>query len=343
MAESNYPLKVEISHKTVIFTVFFLIALWFLIQIRDIIIMVFLSIILVAALLKPVEWLNSKKLPRAISVLLVYLFVIALISVAVSIIIPPLIEQTSALVSRLPQITSTINDFFIFAQIPVEDVSSFLSRQIQGLIGNIVSITTAVFSSVLLLLTILVLAFYMLLDWQKFITLASSPFSGKQEKKVVNVISKLENGLGKWVRGQLALSFIVGVLTFIGLQLLGIPYALPLALVAGIFEIIPIIGPIISAVPAILVALTISPIMGLAVAALFIVVQQLENHVIVPTIMSKVIGLQPPIIIVSLLIGAKLAGIGGVFLAPPVLIILKIIISEFLAEEEKLNDSLGED
>lgn len=342
VAQSNSPIKVEISHKTVIFTLAFLAFVWFLFQIRDIIFMVFLSIILVAAFLKPVEWLNSKKVPRALSVLLVYLLMISMVSLAIGIIVPPLVEQSTALVTRLPQIISTINDFFTFANIPVEDVSSVIARQIQGFIGNIVSISTAILSSIFLVLTVLVIAFYLLLDWQKFITLASSAFSGKQEKKVASVISKLEAGLGKWVRGQLSLSFIVGVLTFIGLELLGVPYALPLALVAAILEIIPIIGPIIAAIPAILVGFTISPFMGMAAAALFIVVQQLENHIIVPMIMSKVIGLQPPVIIISLLIGAKIAGVGGAFLAPPVLIIAKIIISEFLEEDEKLDESLIE-
>ncbi len=304
--------------------------------------MVFLSIILVAAMLKPVEWLNSRKIPRVLAVIVVYLLMIAFISLVIGIIIPPLIQQSSALITKLPQIISTINDFFIFVKIPVEDVSSVLSRQIQGFIGNIVSISTAIFSSILLVITVLVITFYLLLEWQKFVTLVSSPFSGRQEKKVTDVISKLENGLGRWVRGQLSLSFIVGVLTFIGLQLLGIQYALPLALIAAILEIVPIIGPIIASIPAILVGLTISPLMSLAVAALFIVIQQLENHLIVPVIMSKVIGLQPPIIIVSLLIGAKIAGIGGAFLVPPILIIIKIIIGEFLKEDEKFEENLIE-
>jgi len=343
MAESNLPLKIEISHKTVLFTLAVIASIWFLIQIKEIIIMVFLSIILVAAFLKPVEWLSARKIPRAIAVLIVYLLMIAVISTAVGIIIPPLVEQTSALISKLPQIVSSINSFFIFANIPVEDVSSVLSNQIQGFVGNIVSISTAVFSSIFLVLTILVITFYLLLEWQKFVTMVSSPFSGRQEKRVLNTIAKLENGLGRWVRGQLALSFIVGVITFIGLQLLGIQYALPLALIAAILEIIPIIGPIIASIPAILVGLTVSPLMSLAVAALFIVVQQLENHAIVPLIMSKVIGLQPPVIIISLLIGAKIAGIGGAFLVPPILIITKVIFNELLQEDKKFEEDLIEE
>jgi len=339
VVSNESPIKVEVSHKTVLFTLAFLALIWFLFQIRDIIFMVFLSVILVAAFLKPVEWLSSRKIPRVLAVLLVYLLAIALIALAIGILVPPLVEQTTALITRLPQIVSTVNDFFIFAKIPAEDISSVISRQLQGFIGNVVSISTAIFSSIFLILTVLVITFYLLLDWQKFITLASSSFSGRQEKKVKSIISKLEIGLGKWVRGQVALSFIVGVLTFIGLELLGVPYALPLALVAGILEIVPIIGPIISAIPAILVGFTVSPFLGLAAAALFLVVQQLENHVIVPMIMSKVIGLQPPIIIISLLIGAKIAGIGGAFLAPPVLIIIKIVVSEFLKEDEKFDQS----
>lgn len=342
MPDSNTPVKVEVSYKTVIFAVSFLIAIWFLIQIKDIIILVFLSVILVAAMLKPVEWLNAHRIPRVISVILVYLLIILLIAAVAGIIVPPLIEQTVGLSSRLPQMTDSVNSFLIFNKIPIEDVSSVIGKQIQGFLGNIVSITSAIFSSILVILTLFVLSFYLLLDWNKFVKLVSSAFSPKQEKKVTRIIGKVENGLGKWLRGQIVLSIIVGALVYIGLLILGIPYALPLAIIAGILEIIPVIGPIISSIPAILVGLTVSPVIALVTVALFIVVQQLENNLIVPMIMSKVIGLQPPIIIISLLIGAKLAGVGGAFLAPPVLIILKIIFSEFISEDEKLNESLQE-
>jgi len=133
------------------------------------------------------------------------------------------------------------------------------------------------------------------------------------------------------------------VLTFAGLTLLGVPFAVPLSLIAGILEIVPIIGPIISAIPAILVGLTISPLLALAVAALFFIVQQLENHLIVPTgSCPKVVGLQPPVVIIGLLIGAKLAGVGGAFLAVPVIVVSRIIISELLKEDQKLDEDLKE-
>ena len=343
MPQDNSPTRIEISYKTVIFTVAVLVGLWFIIQIRQIIILVFLSIILLSALLRPVEWLTARRIPRVLSVLLVYIILIALIAFIVGIIIPPLVTQTSDFISKLPQIVSTINNFLIFNKIPIENLSSVIAGQIQQIAQNFLSIFKAIFSSIFLLITIFVFTFYLLLEWKSFVKLIGSPFSGRQEKKVTSIISKVETGLGGWVRGQITLSLVVGILTFIGLTILQIPFALPLALVAGILEIVPIIGPIISAIPAILVGLTISPIVALAVAALFFIVQQLENHLIVPMVMSKVVGLQPPVVIITLLIGAKLAGIGGAFLAIPTVVVARIIFKELLTEDQKLEDGLKEE
>lgn len=342
MTQDKTPIKVEITYKTVVFTISLLIGLWFLIQIKEIIILIFLSIILLSALLKPVEWLNSKRIPRVLSALLVYIAVISIISVAIGIIVPPLVAQSSDFTSKLPQIASSINNIVIFYKVPVDDVSSVITQQFEQIVGNFISVTRAIFSSIFALLTIFVFTFYMLLEWKSFARLVASPFSGKQEKKVISVVAKVENGLGRWVRGQLALSLIVGILTYIGLTILGIPFALPLALIAAIFEIVPIVGPIIASIPAILVGLTVAPFMGLAVASLFLIVQQLENNLIVPMVMSKVIGLQPPVVIVALLIGAKLAGIGGAFLAVPILVVAKIIFKEFMTQDQELEDGLVE-
>lgn len=331
MDKNIAPLRIEISHKTVFFITFFFIGLWLLIQIKDIIFLIFLALIFIAALLRPVEWLNSKGLPRPLAALLVYTMLITTISFVIGIIIPPLLSQTSDFVSNLPKMISTINDFLIFNKIPVEDVSRVISGQINQLANNIVSISTAIFSSLFFLITLIVLSFYILLDWNTFIGLIASPFSGEQQTRIINLSSKIEKGLGVWARGQLTLSVIVGVATYIGLTILGIPFALPLSLVAAILEIIPIMGPIISAVPAILVALTINPVMAIAVAALFFIVQQLEAHLIVPVVMSKVVGLQPALVIIALLVGGKLSGIRGAFLAIPIVVVAKIILEDLFS------------
>jgi predicted PurR-regulated permease PerM len=171
----------------------------------------------------------------------------------------------------------------------------------------------------------------------------ASPFSGHQEKKVTLVITDIENSLGRWVRGQITLSLIVGFLVYIGLTALGVPSALPLALIAGIFEIVPIIGPTISAIPSILIALALSPILALATAALYFVIQQLENNLIVPTVMSRAVGVNPLITIIALLIGAKLAGIMGVIISVPVVVIIKIIIRDLVITKDSAIEEIEKD
>lgn len=343
MKDIKAPVRVEVSYKTVLFTIATLLALWILFLIKDIIILIFLAVIVVAALLKPVEWLHSKKVPRTLAVVITYLALILIISGIVSVMIPPLVNQTGELIKNLPSIIGTINDFFVFNKIPVNDVSNVIGNQLNTAGNNIVSITTKIFSSIFLVVTLLALSFYMLLEWHVFVRLISSPFSGHQEKRVANIVTKVEKGLGAWVRGQLTLSLIIGVVTYIGLTILGVDYALPLALIAGILEVVPIVGPIISAVPAVLVGLTVSPVLGLAVVALFFIVQQLENHIVVPMIMSKVVGLQPAIVIVSVLIGATLGGIAGALLAIPIILVAKIIVKDLLQEEHKLQEELKEE
>ena len=343
MTDSKAPIKVEISHKTVIFTAAFLISLWLIIQLKEIIVFLFLSAILLSALLKPVEWLSSKRIPRPLALLAIYITVIGLLSAAISVIVPPLISQTSDFISKIPQIVSSVNDFLVFYKIPTENFSQILAKQAQDFAGNLIDISKAIFQSVILLITLFVFTFYLILQWKYIVRLISSPFSGKQEKKVTNIISKVEKGLGNWIRGQLALSIVIGILTYIGLIILNFPFALPLALIAAIFEIIPIVGPIISAVPGILVGFSISPVLGLAAVAMYIVIHQLENHLVVPMIMSKVVGLQPPAVILALLVGAKLAGIGGAFFAIPIIVVVKILVKELLIEDQKLEDETAEE
>ena len=342
MKEEKTSLRIEISYKTIIFTALFAIGIWFLILIKEIIILVFLSILILSALLKPVDWLSAKKVPRVLSVILVYIVVILVIGFVIGTIIPPLVKQTSDFASKTPQIIDSINNFLVFHQIPTENISRAIEGQISKIAQNFISISTAIFSSIFLILTLFVLSFYMLLEWKKLIKLVTSPFSGKQEKLVANIVTKVEYGLGRWVRGQLSLSLIVGVMTYVGLRLLGIPFALPLSLVAAILEIVPIVGPIIASIPAIQVGLASAPILGLAVAALFLIVQQIENNLLVPMVMSKVVGLQPPIIIIALLIGAKLAGVLGAFLAIPLVVVAKIIAGELLSEDQKFEDDMEE-
>ena len=325
------PTKIEITAKTFLFGIGIVLGFWFLVQIRQVILLLFISLILVSALHSSVDWLEKRRVPRVLGIIFLYLLIIAVVFGILAVIIQPLIEQTNNLISRLPLIFEQINRFLTYYQIPTQDLVTRLSAELGKLGGNIFQITQGVLSTILTTITLLVLTFYLLLEWKKVANLAASAFAGRQEKRVKKLLNDIQVGLGAWVRGEIALMLIIGGTSYLGLLLLGIPSALPLAVLAGVLEIIPIIGPIISAIPAILTGLTISPIIALAVAALYFIIQQLENNLIVPNVMSKAVGVNPLVTLVALMIGAKLLGVVGAVLIVPIVVLAKIVFADLFA------------
>ena len=158
------------------------------------------------------------------------------------------------------------------------------------------------------------------------------------ELRASRIMIRIEEKLGSWLRGQIVLSFIIGGLVYIALAIPGVPFALPLAIIAGILEVVPVIGPIISAIPAILIAFTSSPILAAYVAIAFFVIQQLENSLIVPQVMNKAVGLNPLIVILAVAIGGKLLGISGALLAVPITVVIQILIEDVLKDEDLLKE-----
>jgi len=145
---------------------------------------------------------------------------------------------------------------------------------------------------------------------------------------VISLVERIQKKVGRWMFGQIILMVVIFVLDFAALSLLGVPYALILALLAGILEIVPYLGPIISATLATLVGLMISPLIGIEILITLTIIQQLESHVIVPQIMKKAVGLNPVVVILALLIGAKLGGTIGAILAVPIATALGVFVSD---------------
>jgi predicted PurR-regulated permease PerM len=146
--------------------------------------------------------------------------------------------------------------------------------------------------------------------------------------------TKIQNRLGNWLRGQLILSLVIFTLTYIGLSILQIKYALVLAMLAGSFELIPYVGPILSSVPAIFLAFVQAPYLALFVILLYFIVQQLENSLIVPKVMGRVTGLNPIVVLIAVLIGAKIGGIVGTLMAVPVATALSTFLYDFNNHED---------
>ncbi|EKD91559.1 MAG: protein of unknown function UPF0118 [uncultured bacterium] len=316
----------DISHKTIFFVASFLALLWALYLIKDVIILLFIAIIFMSALSPIIDKLESWKIPKALAIAFTYVVVFSLLGFLVSIVITPLIEQTSNLVTNLPQ---TLNKLFPDGS-PID--KSVIQRELGNISGNALGFSLAVFSNFLAFISVAVLTFYLLLQRERLDQLISQFFVG-QEERVKKISRRIEDKLGAWLRGQLVLSFIIGSVVYIVLFFLNVPYAIPLAILAGIMEVIPVIGPIISAIPAVMIAYVSSPILALIVAGAFFVIQQLENHIIVPQVMKKAVGLNPLIVILAVSIGGKLLGVAGALLAVPVAVVVQIITEGVLKEE----------
>lgn len=320
------PRKTEISHRTIIFTVGFLIFLWFLFYIRDIILAFFVALLIMAILNPWVTKLSKYKVPRALSVLVVYLLLFSVAGVSLAAIIPPLADQTSSFVNSFPKFIGNLGVSVVLS----DEIIKQLVAQIGTLPAQIAKLTVSVFSNVLGVLTILIFAFYLLLARDKLYEQLGYFFGDKKRKEVARIIDLLEEKLGGWSRGQFALMFAVGLATYIGLVLLGVPFALPLSIIAGLLEIVPYFGPVLSALPAVLIGFGISPLTGFATAALYFLIQQLENYILVPKIMEKSIGVNPVITLLALAIGFRLAGVVGIIISVPLVITIQLLSREYL-------------
>lgn len=314
--------KIDISHRTIVFVVIFILSLWIIYLIRDLLLILFVALILMSALSPLVKFLTNMKIPKALSIAITYVIIIMVVAGILFSVLPPLIEQTSKLVITLPPLIAQI---FNLTNID----RSVFSSELTSLSRNAFSITLTIFDNFLTLILLLVLTFYLLLERDNLEKRISELFVGREEM-VRKLIIKIQEKLGAWLRGQLLLSVIVGVLSYIGLFILNIPYALPLALIAGVMEVVPVIGPIISSLPAILVALTLSPVLAVGVAAMFFVIQQIENHFIIPQVMKRVVGLNPLVVILAIAVGSRLLGFAGALLAVPIAVVIQILATEII-------------
>lgn len=317
--------KVEISYRTVVFTALFLLFLWFLIQIRQIILLVYISLILMVALNPLVTRLEKLRIPRPLAILFWYFFFLGILGLILGSFLPSSVEQTRKLLERLPFLFETPG----FPRIDQNIVSS----QLGSLPEKLLKFIAGLFSNFIGLFVLMVINFYLLIERKKLGRYLLILFGDKNKGQVERIISRIEDQLGSWVRGQIVLCSIVGIMTYIGLRFLGVEFALPLSLVAAILEIVPNIGPMLSAIPAVLVGLSSSAILALAVAALYFLVQQIENYLIVPNVMKRAVNLSPLVVILSLMVGFKVGGILGAVLAVPTVLILRIIVSEIASSK----------
>lgn len=315
------PKRIEISHKTIIFTVVFLLSLVVLWQIRSLILLLFISFVFMETLNPAVTRLEKFKIPRPIGILLLYIIILSLISFAVAGIVPIFVEQSAALIKSLPE---TLQNVKIFGNDAIDLSSQF--KILENIPSSIAKTAVSIFSNILSGFVVFFLTFYLLLEKKNFPKYGLSIFGEKGKEKFLKIVDSLESRLGHWVNAEFFLMTVIGVLSYLGYLLLGLKYAVPLAIFAGLLEIVPALGPTIATIIAAIVGFSISPVTGFLTIAWGIIVQQLENSIIVPKIMKRSIGFNPLVTILLIATGAKLAGVVGAILAVPLYLTIEVIV-----------------
>jgi len=309
---------IDISIASIFWILVVIGSIYFLANIYSVLILLFASLIIAFSISPLVQKLESKKIPRAVSSIVILVASFTLFGFIISTLINPIVTQTQQLLQKLPDLTNKVLPY----QINFSDYAS----QFSSVPGKFVNIALDTFTGIVSTVAVIVMSFYLLQERPKIEKYLQFWYAEKSESYYKTIV-ELERQIGNWFRGQLVLMFIIGVLAYLGFTIIGIPYALPLALIAGLTEIVPNIGPIIATVPAAIVGFSISPALGIGALIVAISIHQLENNLITPTVMKHAAGLNPIITIIAIMVGLKIGGPLMSILAIPLVLSIRVILT----------------
>jgi predicted PurR-regulated permease PerM len=286
---------------------------------------------------------KRQRVPRWLAILVIYVCIVGTLLIVGLLVVPPLTRQARELWEALPTLFDRAQTFLIDrgllqARLTLEEAVRRAPGTPQEAVGTLASAVTSTVEGLFGFLTILILTFYLLLESDSLRAGFARLFPRAERPRVEEATRKISAKVSAWLSGQMMLAGTIGASAAIGLYLLDVPYFYVLALLAAVGEVIPVIGPILSAIPAVLVAFAVSPQTGLFVLVFWIAQQQVENHVLVPKVMERQVGVSAVTVIVALLIGGSVLGILGAILAVPTAAILQVVIQEVLDERDRLEE-----
>lgn len=348
--DSSQKTKILISTGSIFKIALVIMVSWLLYETRDIVGLVFVAVFLAAAIRPLVDWFTKSRIPRWLSMLVIYVVMFLVVSVIVGVLVPPISKQLNDIAGKFPEYYQQISERVISIQRDNKDIDltnfSSLIGDISGKAGKgLFSVLSGIFGGVVYFIVVLVIIFYMSVEEDAIKKIVASVVPEKHGKDITCLLYKIQNKLGQWLRSVMLLGGIIAILTFLFLLPVLPRYALVLALFAGLVEFVPYLGPFIGAVPAIFLAFSVGPLFTVIyVVIAYIIIQQVENQLIVPQVMKRTVGLHPVISIVAMMVGAKVGGsilgdsiLGaavGVLLSIPVAITLFEVV-DFLMDRKK--------
>ena len=304
---------------------------------RDVLLVILAAVVTASSIEPTIRWFRDRHVPRLLAVIIIYFSLAFIFSASFYLLFIPLLGELQQFLNDLPGYLGFISTEAtksvvlgdggavgsLISTLPIDNVIEKANLVINSLSLSFISTASTFFGGIISFFLIVVLSFYLSVQQDGILNFLKTISPSRHRKYVVDLWNRSENKIGLWLQGQLLLGAIVGVLTFLGLTLLGVKHALLLGFVAGLFEIIPLFGPILAGIPAIAIAYADGgfPI-AIVVLALFLIIQQFESQLIYPLVVKKVVGVSPIISILAIVVGAKLAGFLGFLLSVPVAAIL---------------------
>lgn len=339
--------SITITAKTLFSIAVFLLVLVGLYQLRSLVLVIITAVVFASVIEPGTKWFVRHKIPRILSAILMYSLVVACIVGVFIFLLPPLFSETTSALTGIPKYIQTVDILHplskstfleikkIFPSLPdtisIGDLVTQGTATISSFSGGLFDTASNFLGGVISLILMIVISFYLSVREDgvgEFLGLIT-PI--KYERYVRSLWRRSENKIGKWMQGQLLLGVVIGIMVYVGLVIVHIPHPLVLAVLAAIFELIPIVGMTLSAIPAFLLAVLDGGIgFGLIVIAIYLFIQQVEANIIYPLVVKKIVGVPPLLVIIALFAGAELAGVIGALLALPV----SVVIMEYFDDVE---------
>jgi len=318
-------------------------ALWYL---RDLVLVVLAAVVIASALEPLTQWCIRHRIHRIAAVVGMYIIAGLIFAAVLIFFVPQLVNETVNYLATIPD-TINVSDLWPSVQsflpisgqsISLHDLALDMQSSISGTTGNAFRTASVIFGGAFSFLLIVIISFYLSVQEDGVVNFLRIVTPVKRHEYVVGLWRRSRRKIGLWLQGQLLLCLIIGILVYLGLLILGIQHALLLASLAAMFELIPVFGPIMSSIPALLTAFATGGITSiLLVLGLYIIIYQFESNLIYPLVVRKIVGISPILVILALVIGAELAGVIGAILAVP----LAAAFMEFIGDIEK-RKHLGE-
>jgi len=320
--------KIKIDPWSIVKIIFIIIGLWLVYYLRDIVLIIIAALFLAAIISPIVDWFEKKKIPRTLGASLIYLVVIGII-IGIVFAIGPIIKSEGKLfVENLPNF---LRPFLAISGEEEFNFTKWLTEKNKAITSFVSGAAGTIFG----LFMVFLIVFYVSVQKQAMKELVPIIIPEKYRDFVRKFLITSQEKIGAWGRAMLILCLVVFILIYSGLLILGVRFSLILAVIAGLTEIIPWIGPWLGAIPAVIVGFTMSPLKGVLVAVLYFIVQQIENYFIVPSVMRRAIGINPLLTIIALLVGGKIAGPWGAILVIPIITVVSILIHELKELKKK--------